>query len=103
MFTLDAVTGEGARYRLPEVRLTRGARHVSFLNGGRELVFLRGDIEHKDLWALDLATGVARPLTSVPRDFNVRDFDISPDGRELVLERVQEHSDVVLIDLARRR
>ena len=29
------------------------------------------------------------------------DFDISPDGREVVLERGQEHSDVVLLDLPR--
>jgi hypothetical protein len=34
--------------------------------------------------------------------FNVRDFDVSADGREIVLERVQEHSDIVLIDLAPR-
>jgi hypothetical protein len=31
-----------------------------------------------------------------------RDFDVSPDGREIVLERVQERSDVVLVDLAPR-
>jgi hypothetical protein len=31
----------------------------------------------------------------------VRDFDISPEGRELVVEQVQEHSDIVLIE--RRR
>jgi len=32
-------------------------------------------------------------------DFHIRYFDISPDGREVVLERVQERSDVVLLDL----
>jgi hypothetical protein len=42
-------------------------------------------------------------LTDLAPDFNVRDFDVSPDGREIVLERVQEHSDVVLIDLARHQ
>jgi MinD-like ATPase involved in chromosome partitioning or flagellar assembly len=30
----------------------------------------------------------------------VRDFDISPDGREIVLEQVEEQSDIVLIDLS---
>ena len=29
----------------------------------------------------------------------MRDFDISPDGRELVLEQVQDHSDIVLLEL----
>jgi len=40
-------------------------------------------------------------LTNLPPDFHVRDFDISPDGHEVVLERAQEHSDVVLMDLSR--
>ena len=48
-----------------------------------------------------LDTGVERQLTHLPADFNIRDFDISPDGREVVLERVQERSDIVLLDLAR--
>jgi hypothetical protein len=37
-------------------------------------------------------------LTRLPADFNTQDFDLSPDGREIVLERVQEHSDIVLVD-----
>jgi len=41
-------------------------------------------------------------LTTFGPDFAIRDFDISPDGRELVLERVQEQSDVVLLDLRRK-
>jgi hypothetical protein len=62
------------------------------------LLLLR-DIEHKNLWAVDLDTGAERQLTNLPTDFNVRDFDVSADGRELVLERVQNRSDVVLIEL----
>jgi tricorn protease-like protein len=62
---------------------------------------LRGDLQHKDLWRVDLETGSSRQLTRLPPDFNVRDFDVSPDGREVVLERVHDHSDVVTIDLAR--
>jgi hypothetical protein len=40
-------------------------------------------------------------LTNLSPGFDIRDFDVSPDGREVVLERVQERSDVVLMDLAR--
>jgi hypothetical protein len=71
-------------------------------HGRHELVVMRGEIEHKNLWLIDLATGAERQLTNLAQDFNVRDFDVSADGREIVLERVQEHSDVVLIDLARK-
>jgi dipeptidyl aminopeptidase/acylaminoacyl peptidase len=62
-------------------------------------VLLRGEIQHKNLWLIDLETGAERQLTNVTPDFHIRDFDISPDGREVVLERGQEFSDVVLLDL----
>jgi hypothetical protein len=65
-------------------------------------VYLRGDIQHKDLWLIDLDTGAERQLTHLPSDFDLSDFDLSPNGRELVLERVQESSDVVMLDLPRR-
>jgi dipeptidyl aminopeptidase/acylaminoacyl peptidase len=86
---------------MPALILTRGARHLAFLPGGRALVLLRGDIQHKDLWLIDLETGVERKLTNLAPEFDIRDFDISPDGREVVLERVQERSNVVLLDLPR--
>lgn len=100
-FSVKAVTADGVGYPLPDLRLTRGARRVEFLPGGRRLVFLRGEIQHKDLWVVDLNTGTERQLTNLAPDFDVRDFDVSADGRDVVLQRVQEHSDVVLIDLRR--
>lgn len=101
-FPVKAVTAAAIPYEIPALTLTRGGRRVRFLHGGRALVVMRGDLRHKDLWLIDLATGAERQLTRLPNDFDVRDFDVSPDGREIVLERVQEHSDIVLIDLARR-
>jgi len=62
-------------------------------------VLLRGEIQHKNLWLIDLETGVERQLTNLTPDFDIRDFAISPNGREVVLERVQERADVVLLDL----
>jgi Tol biopolymer transport system component len=100
-FTVKAVTAEAARHPMPELTLTRGARHLVFLAGGRALVLLRGDIQHKNLWLIDLETGIERQLTNLIPDFDVRDFDISPDGRDVVLERVQERSHVLLLDLPR--
>ncbi len=101
-FSVKAAAPDGLAYSLPRLTtLTRGARHLKFLSGGRGLAFLRGGIEHKDLWLMDQETGAERQLTNLPGDFDIRDFDISPDGREVVLERVQERSDIVLIDVAR--
>ncbi|HLZ12149.1 MAG TPA: hypothetical protein VKP58_06135 [Candidatus Acidoferrum sp.] len=98
-FKIKSATAEAAVHSLPELTLTRGARHLGFLAGARTLVLLRGDIQHKNLWLIDLETGAERQLTTLPPDFDVRDFDISPDGREVILERFQERSDVLLLDL----
>ncbi|HEY2907994.1 MAG TPA: hypothetical protein VGJ29_18960 [Vicinamibacterales bacterium] len=99
-FPVKAVTAAGAAYSTPNLTLTRGGRRVRFFHGQRALVVMRGDIQHKNLWLIDLDTGAERQLTNLAPDFNLRDFDVSADGREIVLERVQEHSDIVLIDLA---
>jgi len=101
-FAVKGVTANGTSYPIPSLTLTRGARRLRFRPGQRMLVMMRGDIQHKDLWQIDLASGTERQLTSLPADVNVRDFDVSPDGREIVFEQVQEQSNVVLINLAPR-
>jgi Tol biopolymer transport system component len=100
-FPVKAATPEKTAYALPTITLTRGARHLVFWPGGQSLVVLRGEIRHKNLWLIDLQTGAERKLTDIPGDFEIQDFDVSPDGKEVVLNRVQEQSDVVVADLHR--
>ena len=100
-FSLKAVTTGNALHPLPALTLTRGARRVAFLPGGRFLVLLRGEIQHKNLWLIDLETGAERQVTHLAPEFDIQDFDISPDGREVIIERVQERSNLVLLDLNR--
>ncbi len=97
-FAVKAATAENASHPLPTLELTRGARHLALLPGGQKLVFLQGEIQHKNLWMVDLETGAMLQLTHMPADFDVRDFDISSDGREAILERAQARSHVVAID-----
>jgi len=99
-FPVKAVTADAVAAPFHALTLTRGARHIAFLPGGHRLAFLKGDIRHKDLWVVDPETGAERQLTNLPPDFDIHDFDISVDGREVVLERVQEHSEVVLVELS---
>ncbi len=97
-FTVKAATAENAAHTLPPLELTRGSRHLVLLPGGQKLVFLQGEIQHKNLWMVDLESGAMQQLTHIPADFDVRDFDISADGREAILERAQDRSHVVAID-----
>ena len=101
-FEVKARKADGSPYPFPRLTLTRGARHLAFMPGRRSLVVLRGELQHKNLWLIDLETSAEQQLTDLAPDFTVRDFDISPDGSELVLERVQQHSDIVLLELPRR-
>ena len=98
-FPLKAVTADGRAYPIPPMKLTRGGRRVAFLPGERSILVLRGEVQHKNLFSIDLDTGAERQLTQFESGFDVRDFDISPDGREIVIEQVQQHSDVVLLEL----
>jgi dipeptidyl aminopeptidase/acylaminoacyl peptidase len=100
-FPVKAITAAGDPHPMPQMTLTRGARRVVFLPNGRSLVVMRGELRHKDLWAIDLDTGTERQLTDFAPGFDIRDFDIEPDGREIVVEQIQERSDIVLIERAR--
>ena len=80
-FEVKASKPDGSPYPLPRLTLPRGARHLSFMPGGRSLVVLRGELRHKDLWLIDLTTGAEHRLSELTPDFTVRDFDVSPDGQ----------------------
>jgi len=106
-FPVKAITAVGQPYKIPELILSRsaalgvtlvGARRLRFLPGQAALAVLRGDVQHKNLWAWELTTGSWRQLTNFGRDIVIGDFDVSPDGSLVVFERVQEHSDIVVID-----
>jgi len=98
IFPLRASAPDGRPYNMPGLILTTGARRVAFARNSGSLVFLRGGIDHKDFWGLDPQTGVERQLTNLPANFAIGDFDVSPDGAEIVFDRVQESSSVVLIE-----
>jgi Tol biopolymer transport system component len=97
-FPLKAVTADGRPYPLPELVLSRGARRVAFLGGDDALVTLKGDVSYKELWLRDLKTGRERQLTALGRGYTIGDFDIAPDGRELLIDRSRDESDIVLIE-----
>jgi Tol biopolymer transport system component len=97
-FPLRAAEADGRPHPIPGLMLTRGARRVAFLKERPMLLFLRGEVGHKDLWLMDLQSGDQRALTQLPQDFVIGDFDVSPDGSEVIVDRIQENSALALIE-----
>ena len=54
----------------------------------------------QDFWLLDLSTMQDRQLTRLNDPGTINTFDITPDGKRIVFDRLSEDSDIVLIELA---
>ena len=74
-----------------------------FLPGGNALVLMQGNGDS------DLTSGCStsppvslRRLTNLRPGFDMKGFDVSPDGKQILFDRYRENSDVVLIDLPPR-
>ena len=102
---LKAITPERQPFPLPEIHVTTGGNGVNryrFLPGGKALVLAQGWRRDFNFWLLDLATGGLRRLTNLRQGFEVKSFDVSPDGKQILFDRFRDNSDVVLIDLPPR-
>ena len=63
---------------------------------------MQGVFWRQNFWLLDLATGRRRQLTDLKPGFDMKSFDVSPDGKQILFDRYRENSDIVLIDLPPR-
>ena len=63
---------------------------------------MQGMLWKQNFWLINLETGGRRQLTDLRPEFEMRSFDISRDGKQILMDRVRQNSDVVLIDLPPR-
>jgi Tol biopolymer transport system component len=74
-----------------------------FTPDGKTLITLQGTAPNQNFFELDLETGKQRQLTRFDPTSGsaVQNFDISTDGKRIVFDRLRNHADVVLMNLAR--
>jgi Tol biopolymer transport system component len=94
---LLAVRPDGTRVDLLEVQTALGGAH-RFLPDGTGLVYVPRS-QPRDFWLLDFASNKTRALTRRSDRGRIQAFDITPDGKEIVFDRIRASSDIVLIDL----
>jgi Tol biopolymer transport system component len=68
-----------------------------FLPDGRHLVFMP-DIHTRDFWLVDVQTGERRQLAHLDHAGTIQTFDVTPDGTAIVFDRLQQNSNIVLIE-----
>jgi hypothetical protein len=105
---LRGVTQDKQPVPLPEIRVLYIGNRYRFMPGGKDVVIAQSPPERQgpmtsgDYFRLNLATGQMRQLTSLRPGYQMKSFDISPDGKTILFDRYRDNSDIVLIDLPPR-
>ena len=98
-FPLKAITPEKKPFPLPPLAVRGEGGRFRFMPDGKSFVVLLGPFRNQNFYLVNVDTGVRRQLTNLKPGPFLRNFDISPNGKQMVFDRVQENSDIVLIDL----
>jgi Tol biopolymer transport system component len=103
-FAVKAITPDRAPIPIAELQLVGLNTSVKyrFLPDGKELIVLDGlRGGPQNFFRVDLASGHRYQLTDLTASSVIQNFDVSPDGAEIVLDRIKNNTDIVLMNLAR--
>ncbi|HET9262980.1 MAG TPA: protein kinase [Vicinamibacterales bacterium] len=101
-FQVKAITPDKASVPLPELQVGYTiATPYRFMPNGKALIALDGNLGAQNFFWVDLESGQQRQMTDFKPGFVIQNFDVSPDGKQIVFDRLRDNSDIVLMNLAR--
>ena len=103
-FEVRAITPDRAPVPIVELQIVGFSPRVPyrFLPDGKGLIVLEGVLGFsQNFFLIDLASGRRRQLTDLAAGSVIHNFDVSPDGTQIVFDRLRNNSNIVLINLAR--
>jgi Tol biopolymer transport system component len=101
-FQVKAMLPDNASVPFPELQVGYTiATPYRFTPNGNALIALDGNLGYQNFFWVDLESGQQRQITDFKPGFVIQNFDVSPDGKQIVFDRLRDNSDIVLINLAR--
>ena len=98
---IKAITPEGASFPigLTNLQFRNAVSHpYRFMPDSNQLVVLSGTYRQENFLLADLHTGEKRQLTDLTPGYSITTFDVSPDGKRIIFDRVRQNADIVMIE-----
>ena len=99
---LLALRPDGTNVTLPNIVVGSPGNvirdYIRFLPDGTGLLYTSGQGGDLEFWVLNIATNETRRIATLTNPSELRTFDITPDGKQIVFDRVRENADIVLIE-----
>jgi Tol biopolymer transport system component len=86
---------------LPRILIRRDGERARFMPDGKAIVFMQGLLRAQNFAMLSLETMRVRELTRLTQRDTMRTFDVTPDGKQILFDRLRDNSDIVVIDRKR--
>jgi serine/threonine protein kinase/Tol biopolymer transport system component len=100
-FQVRAITPDGAPVPIPELRVGyTTSTPYRFVPNGKALIALVGSRGAQNFSWIDLESGQHRRMTDFKAGFVIQNFDVSPDGTQIVFDRLRNNTDIVMMNLA---